>query len=162
MGDKHNCPRCLQLIAGNDANVICDDCAERDGDMISLLPNNNGHTEACTDFQSKMRYERVVYHLTWPKYCRNCDGLGEIVYNDDPSASGVGLSPGSMEFSDPCQCLEHGNCLRCGRYNAEWLNAEDDMLKCPVCGWVYQSSPGCPPGWDGECNCIDDMLMELP
>ena len=159
MDNKHNCPRCLQPVAGDYVNVICDECAEHDGDMQS---DTIGHTEFCLDFQSKMRYERVTYQLTWPKYCRKCNGLGEIVYNDDPSAAGVSLSPGSMEFSDPCQCLEDGNCPRCGRYNVSWLNAEDDMLKCPVCGWVYQSSPGCPPGWDGECNCIDDMMMELP
>lgn len=62
--------------------------------------------------------------------CQNCKGTGQVGYNDDPSPSGVSLSPGTMVFTNPCpNCLEKGLCPGCGQTIGEHDNCK--------CGWVF-------------------------
>ena len=89
----------------------------------------------------KQKYER-----TWPNYCRRCNGSGVVEYEDDPSAGGVALSPGTMTFEDPCDCFTMALCPRCGRYIHKWMDEvfDDPFPECPVCGWKFKHSETCP------------------
>ena len=92
------------------------------------------------------RSERHKYECTWVNHCRICNGVGEIIYSDDPSASGVSLSPGTMEFDDPCICLESSHCPRCGRFIHAWDKDtyQEEFPECPICGWKFRKSAVCP------------------
>ena len=75
--------------------------------------------------------------------CSKCGGTGFVVYEDDPSPSGVSLSPGTMMFSDPCpECYEKDICPRCGRQLPEESAIDDENEEydvCYGCGWDSKS-----------------------
>ena len=109
----------------------------------------------------EMKAAHDAWVTRWPNYCRKCEGKGEILYQEDPSAGGISLSPGTMTFGEPCpDCTEQGKCPRCGMLNA-WNDDDWDIgnldeyswpkKSCQECGWsytAYTASPdeySCPP-----------------
>jgi hypothetical protein len=107
----------------------------------------------CYKTQYEQAQARANYRAAWPNACKHCGGTGEIRYTDDPSAFGVSLAPGSMEFSDPCpQCIDRDDgphCPRCAAVLPDEV-VEDETAPCPACGWVYDETPGMP---DDQCYC---------
>lgn len=104
------------------------------------------HDAQC--IQDRAAYEAFV--ARWPGFCTACGGWGYTyvggTYNHPPE-------------SDPCSCVEEGQCPRCGK-EADLLTQPDgDFTVCPHCGWdermvVYQTE-----GWrdmvcpEWECTC---------
>jgi len=117
-----------------------------------------GHTKICAMFSAKQAFARFVYEQAHPNYCRNCGGIGELVYCDDPSPVGISLSPGQMEFSDPCpECTEKGICPECGgQWDTLDLECENS---CVNCGFRYGKTFGIPPEW--ECFCYEYFTDEF-
>ena len=113
------------------------------------------HTDWC--IQTHADYEHAIkrYDRRWPEHCTNCHASGVITWQEDPSPSGVGLSPGTMTFADPCpDCLEKGACPRCGNNNGHgWCIGE--MEPCPACGWSEDDIDGHAPT-EPECWCYLD------
>lgn len=111
---------------------------------------DEGHKWRCAEMADDDAYKRLFYIRRFPKYCTHCDGTGMLTYEDDPSPAGVGLSPGTMTFEDPCpECVEKGICPRCG--NMAW--PDDDVewpQPCKFCNWE-EGVPGVPP--EERCRC---------
>jgi len=110
---------------------LCEDCAIE----ISFAEMVKSSEEMDREMAEQ---DRADWLKKWPGHCPTCNGLGLIVYQDDPSPSGVSLSPGTMEFSDPCDCLEDGNCPRCGKKG--WADCPTETTDwenepCLYCGW---------------------------
>jgi ribosomal protein S27AE len=116
------------------------------------------HTKVCQVTQSLWidSYSRVA--RDYPAHCKKCRGSGIIRYRDDPSAGGVSLSSGSLEYAEPCpECLEKSFCPVCGLPSVIDDPAHDDYSYCPRCGWeekgskeLYYEYPDCDCGWDRE------------
>ena len=61
---------------------------------------------------------RQAYDLLWPNRCETCKGWGGQWYSFDPSPAGSrapSLGPGSMQDFDTCECINRGDCPRCGQ-----------------------------------------------
>ncbi len=59
-----------------------------------------------------------AYDLLWPNRCETCKGWGGQWYSFDPSPAGSrapSLGPGSMQDFDTCECINRGDCPRCGQ-----------------------------------------------
>jgi len=83
----------------------------------------------------------MQYVSKWPDFCRKCNGTGLIIYEDDPSPAGVALSPGTMDFEEPCSgCVENGICPRCGK--EVWPVDIDWPQPCGNCGWEEKITEG--------------------
>lgn len=106
------------------------------------------HTKDCWE-NAKSRAE---WALKYPNYCEECDGLGEVSYDDDPSPTGVALSTGHITFTDDCTCIQSGLCPRCGEGFTISADPEDvlvaDDVVCDHCGWRRgHPEDAMPPFW---------------
>ena len=120
----------------------------------------NEHTASCNKRQKEYKNTVADFTARFPTYCRTCRGWGTITYQDDPSPAGVGLSPGTMEFIEPCpKCVELGHCQQC---MSRGLNI--DGTECQDCGWHYregEDNPD-PPGLEEQpdCGCYDHWVSQ--
>jgi hypothetical protein len=102
------------------------------------------HTLACLYHSYKSQTARSAWMSRWPNRCSRCEGAGVLVSSYDPSPAGVSLSPGSIEETEPCECVELGACPRCGvafytiRPTSELQNeAHDEWIS------LYERLPRC-------------------
>ncbi len=84
--------------------------------------------EQCDRREAEYGEKLVEFERRYPKYCRTCGGSEVVKYRDDPSPAGVSLSPGYMDYIEPCPgCLGRGVCGLCG-------TAVDPVTFERVCG----------------------------
>jgi len=119
------------------------------------------HTAFCVENYARKSLAGLLFEKNHPNYCRKCGGSGLITYWDDPSAAGVGLSGGQMEYADPCPvCIEKDVCPQCG---GQMIFTESDCVSECGCGYkmvygepvegTYEERPSAP-----ECWCFDYNL----
>lgn len=97
--------------------------------------------DCLTNTKAAQEERQASWKMTWPNYCKTCNGNGGTAYSYDPSPAGVSLSAGSMEDFDPCEvCASQGICPRCGKpglTNEARGDAETGAGPCMFCGWDY-------------------------
>lgn len=101
------------------------------------------HNKACMELAAARQEQRDLWLSRWPNHCKGCEGAGGHGFTEMH-----GFRHGSGEpMWDVCECLEHGNCPRCG--TAAFNGEVDDALDRPCfnCGW----SQGCD-GFEAECS----------
>lgn len=127
----------------------------------------------CGEDKIKAREAEVVaWKEKYPNHCKKCMGAGVLEYTENMAPLGSGRY-WPMQQQEPCECVEDGNCPRCGE---AWLQevffnvSEDEpqgshsMFQCDRCGWDDANDPqefACPPTW--ECyHWEDDVIMPPP
>lgn len=122
--------------------------------------NAHAHDGDCAEVILESERELRRFQDEWPHYCRTCAARGEHHYEEDPSPSGVGLSPGTICFYDPCVCTENGFCPRCGTRAWDVDSGEDVGEECASCSWRFDDAtkhaPPVAPCVCFERDCPDD------
>jgi hypothetical protein len=102
----------------------------------------------------------------WPRYCQKCGSSGVILY---------GGSYHEPPSSDPCSCVDGGQCPRCGGTTAVWFEGPGfgPFFLCALCGWderiMVNANAGEPlvdqhggplvaPVW--ECYCAEEAAIK--
>lgn len=106
------------------------------------------HTIQCNIQAKKHRELIAAYEARWPNYCRECGGVGLIVYS-----TGSYYEPPDIGLCAACE--RRNTCPRCGNYtpdersyDAFWYGEQT----CPSCGLVVgDTSESCPE--PHECYC---------
>ena len=126
------------------------------------------HTPSCHSFRVQIELERHWYHIAYPTHCSECDGAGGWRYSDDPSNSGVSLSPGSMAYFEPCDdCFLKNRCPRCGE-SLEYIEPDrfgpdlpSDFVLCRSCGWDEFNSASKGMMQHHECYCWEIVMKDI-
>jgi len=123
------------------------------------------HTSSCMALQNRLSHQNHVFMLAYPHHCPECDGMGVHISRYDPSASGVSLSGGYLEDSEPCpSCLEKDRCPKCGE-SVDWLEYSDiiqeDHYRCPSCGWRDNDDSQSRFFGNYECDCWEIGMKGL-
>lgn len=93
------------------------------------------HTAECDAAQAKYQAELKAYSEKWPNHCRHCAGVGSF------------YDPGTY-WVDTCgECVDKGNCPRCG---AATMTTGDEE-KCSACGFNLMHPQETRPEF--ECIC---------
>ena len=136
--------------------------------LIVFNRRSRMHTPSCHSFRVQIELERHWYHIAYPTHCSECDGAGGWCYSDDPSDSGVSLSPGSMTYFEPCDdCFLKNRCPRCGE-SLEYIEPDrfgpdlpSDFVLCRSCGWDEFNSESKGMMQHHECYCWEIGLLGL-
>lgn len=83
--------------------------------------------EKCVIGQDAYKNALAEFDAKYPKACKRCGGSGIVYWMDDPSAFGVSLAAGRIEYEETCLGCEAADkpvCAVCGKpLDAEFMRA---------------------------------------